>query len=53
MAQLRERNDVQFYEYDENGQRRYANLHYHSNEVWQELLRDNTTRVFFFLWRLI
>lgn len=53
IAQLRSRSDVQFYEYDENGQRRYANLHYHSNEVWQELLRDSTTRVFFFLWRLI
>ena len=53
IAELRKQDDVVFYERDEDGHRRYSDLQSHSNEVWQELLQDNTARVFFFLWRLI
>ena len=53
IAELRKQDNVAFYERDDDGNRRYSDLQYHSNEVWQELLQEKTVPVYFFLWRLI
>lgn len=53
MIELREQRDFIFYEEDRNGNKRFTNLKYYSNEVWRELLRDDHRHVnlFFELWR--
>lgn len=41
MAALSQRDDLLFYEYGPDGNKRYANLTHHSAELWQSICRND------------
>ena len=52
MVELREQDNLTFFEQDRTGHKRYHDLKYYSIETWHDLLCEKATRtnVFFRIW---